>query len=505
MTQVTIPSALGGDGLPFSDDGTSARDMQGQGYAANFFPMVAQAMSAVQMGVQAAGAIATASTNTNSTTSLVIGTGTQTLTVETGKALVPGMWILLAYRSDPSNNMTGQVTSYDAGTGALVLNVTATNGAGTFADWTGSVTGAPAAVPGIARAAKTAAYTLAAADKGTLIDCSGTWTLGLDSVATLGSGWWCYVRNTSNGNITIDPDGSELIDGVAAYTLNPCNSVMLTCDGTALGVMALKKRTYDNRQLITTTSTFTVPADTYVIRPYAFGAGSAGIGTSPGRGGGCAFGDIAVTPGEVVSFSIASGIAKVTTQSIDRLTANPAVTTTVGTASKHASVTNGGAYSGGSNGSGSPLGNGGFGLTLGLNPQTPPIDPLLFGLYGRNAPTGGTGEAGLDGNPGGIGGGGGASGGGAGQRGGAGGFGCKGGNGSAAGAGGTLNGGDGGAGGFGGNGGNGGLAAQNAPSVGGTGGTGGFGGGGGGGGSGYMSGVAGSPGTGGPAAIILIY
>lgn len=143
MTQVTIPSALGGDGLPFSDDGTSARDMQGQGYAANFFPMVAQAMGAVQVGVQAAGAIATASTNTNSTTNLTIGTGAKALTVETGKALVPGMWVLLAYRADPDKNMTGQVTSYDAATGALVLNITAINGAGTYADWAGSVTGAP--------------------------------------------------------------------------------------------------------------------------------------------------------------------------------------------------------------------------------------------------------------------------------------------------------------------------------------------------------------------------
>ncbi len=504
MTQVTIPPALGGDGLPFSDDGTSARDMQGQGYASHFFPMVNQVVAASATAVQAAGAIASGSTNTTSSTSLTIGTGARTLTVETGKALVPGMWVLLAYSAAPANNMTGQVTSYNAGTGALVINVTAVSGAGTYANWSGSVTGAPAAVPGITRADKTSAYTLTSADKGTLIDCSGTWVLGFAPAATLGAGWWCYVRNTSNGDITIDPDGSELIDGVATYTLKPGNSVMLTCDGTALGVMVIKKRAYDNRQLITTTSTFTVPADTYVIRPYAFGAGSAGIATSPGKGGGCAFGDIAVTPGEVVSFSIASGIAKVTTQSIDRLTANPAVTTTVGTATKHASVTNGGAYSGGSNGSGSPLGAGGFGLSLGLNPQTPPIDPLLFGLYGRDAPGGVPNRAGINGSPGGIGGDGGLSSG-AGFQGGAGGFGCKGGNGSAAAGGGTSNGGDGGAGGFGGNGGNGGLSAQNSPSRGGAGGAGGFGGGGGGGGAATVSGIAGSPGAGGAAAIIIIY
>lgn len=516
MTQVTIPTAIGGDGLPFSDDGTSARDMQGQGYASHFLPMINQVVAANAIAVQAAGAIATGSTNTTSSTSLTISTGSKSLTVQTGKALVPGMWVLLAYSAAPANNMAGQVTSYNAGTGALVLNVTATSGAGTYANWSGSVTGAPAAVPGIARAAKTSAYTLVSADKGALIDCRGTWTLGLAAAATLAAGWWCYVRNTSNGDITIDPDGSELIDGASTLVMKPGFIYLLQCDGVGFSVITVKRRTYERRSLITTSGTFVAPEDCFVIRPYAFGSGANAVSGTGGAGGGCAYGDIAVVPGQVVTLSIASGVATVTASAIALLTANPASGVTPGTASKHSSVTNGGAYSGGASGSGqgggssgSPLGNGqaggaagggggGWGSSGGHNggggggagPKVPtknggngfdpvirPIDPLLSDLVG----VGGAGSvtAGYNADDGGPGGGGGVS---ISANGGYGGFGGGGG-------------GSGSSGGFGGNGGFGG-GGGGGNSSGGTGGTGGYGGGGGGGVNG---------GSGGPAAIIIIY
>lgn len=315
MTQVTIPPALGGDGLPFSDDGTSARDMQGQGYAANFFPMVAQAMSAVQMGVQAAGAIATASTNTNSTTSLAIGTGAKALTVETGKALVPGMWVLLANRANPAKNMTGQVNSYDAGTGALVLNVTGTSGSGTFADWAGSVTGAPAVVPGIARAAKTGVYTLVAEDKGALIDCSGTWTLGFDAAATLGAGWWCYVRNVGTSTITADPNGSELIDGVTSGAIRPGMTLLIQCGGTAFHCVRVGPHVA--MEVLTSGTSWTVPLGVRVVKVRAQGPGSSGaIGSAsnqtgiPGAAGGYSERIFSASPGDAATYVIgAAGAA----------------------------------------------------------------------------------------------------------------------------------------------------------------------------------------------------
>jgi hypothetical protein len=71
-----------------------------------------------------------------SATSLAIGTGSKSLTIETGKQWVPGMPIKVAVTASPSTNyMTGTVTSYNSGTGALVVDVSAVGGSGTYSAW----------------------------------------------------------------------------------------------------------------------------------------------------------------------------------------------------------------------------------------------------------------------------------------------------------------------------------------------------------------------------------
>lgn len=75
----------------------------------------------------------------SSTTSLSIGTGSQSLTVETGKGFTPGQPILLAQTATPSNWMSGRVSSYNAGSGALVVDVTGIAGSGSAAAWSVSV------------------------------------------------------------------------------------------------------------------------------------------------------------------------------------------------------------------------------------------------------------------------------------------------------------------------------------------------------------------------------
>lgn len=93
------------------------------------------ALPVFQTEMNAAGSVAGLSLQSNSTTSLTIGTGSKSLTVDTGKGYVPGQTITVAYTTTPSNYMFGTVTSYNTGTGALVVNVTAVAGSGTFALW----------------------------------------------------------------------------------------------------------------------------------------------------------------------------------------------------------------------------------------------------------------------------------------------------------------------------------------------------------------------------------
>lgn len=75
-------------------------------------------------------------TNTVSTTSLLISIASKSLTVETGKSLVKGMAVTIAYTTDATQWMRGEVTSYNSGTGALEVNVRViSQNVGTYATW----------------------------------------------------------------------------------------------------------------------------------------------------------------------------------------------------------------------------------------------------------------------------------------------------------------------------------------------------------------------------------
>jgi len=75
-------------------------------------------------------------TSDTSSTSNSIGTGAKTFTVSASKSWLGGMFIVIADTAAPStNSMIAQVTSYNSGTGALVVDVKATLGSGTFISW----------------------------------------------------------------------------------------------------------------------------------------------------------------------------------------------------------------------------------------------------------------------------------------------------------------------------------------------------------------------------------
>lgn len=91
---------------------------------------------------------------------------------------------------------------------------------------------------------KTGAYTVVAGDAGTIINCtSGTFTVSLTAAATLGSGFNCWIWNTSNtvaDAITIDPNGAETIDGLSNWVLRRGEGVQVVCDGSAFRTGAKK-------------------------------------------------------------------------------------------------------------------------------------------------------------------------------------------------------------------------------------------------------------------------
>jgi len=105
----------------------------------------------------------------------------------------------------------------------------------TNTDWDQTLSATDTNIP---VSAKSAAYTIVAADKGKLISCdasSAAFTLTLTAAATLGDGFWCYVQkaDSSSNEITIDGNGSETINGATTRTLGTEFELeLLVCDGT---------------------------------------------------------------------------------------------------------------------------------------------------------------------------------------------------------------------------------------------------------------------------------
>lgn len=249
-----------------------------------------------------------------SSTSLTVGTGSKSLTIDTGKGFAVGQPVLIASTASPTNYMSGQVTAYNSGSGAMTVNVTAIGGSGTVASWAVSVSAVMlATAPSLSQRSITSADTLIASDQGKLIDCSGTWTLSVTAAATLGNGWWCYVRNSGTGTVTIDPDGAETVDGVASGSVR--DTILLVCDGT--GFTASKVGPFSHIETLTSGTSWTCPLGVRRVRARGCGGGGGGGRNSddstPGTGGaGAGYFEslIRVVPGTAYTYAIgAAGTA----------------------------------------------------------------------------------------------------------------------------------------------------------------------------------------------------
>ncbi len=67
-------------------------------------------------------------------------------------------------------------------------------------------------------------------------------TQTLTAAATLGDGWYCFYRNASTGNVIIDPNAAETIDGQAQIYLRPGESCVIVCDGANFYTIGLSRQ-----------------------------------------------------------------------------------------------------------------------------------------------------------------------------------------------------------------------------------------------------------------------
>lgn len=232
-------------------------------------------------------------TNSTSVTSATIGTGaSKSLTVEAGKSYVKGMWITSAYTTDPKEWMSGIVESYNSGTGALVFYPTESSGHSTTrAAWTISQS-RPNTGQKFYRSARTSNTILAANDYGKLIDItSGTFTQTFSACASLQDGWWVRIRNSGTGDVTLDPNSSETIDGRTSFIMFPGEVRDVFCNGSALFSVVVNPFF---RRITSTYSSMPIPPgyQRFGIRAWSGGASgqrtnSTGTLSRGGAGGGC--------------------------------------------------------------------------------------------------------------------------------------------------------------------------------------------------------------------------
>ena len=130
------------------------------------------------------------------------------------------------------------------------------------------------------RDARTSNTNLLAVDFFKWIDLNGTFAQTFSASATLGAGWWCDIYNSGTGQITLTPNGAELIDGAATRILNPGDRRVIQCDGTTLRtVSAVGNLTLAKRNILSSAAAASYPfgtGESIASGIYTPGAGSTG-------------------------------------------------------------------------------------------------------------------------------------------------------------------------------------------------------------------------------------
>jgi hypothetical protein len=142
-----------------------------------------------------------------------------------------------------------------------------------------------AALAATQRSARTANTILGAADKRQLIEfTANTFTQTFTAAATLGSKWWCYLYNSGSGDVTLDPNSSETIDGLATFIMYPGEMRLVTCDGSNFKSVVLKP--FLKTFTATAAAGFTKPPGYITFQGIVRGGGASGSRSTTNGGGG---------------------------------------------------------------------------------------------------------------------------------------------------------------------------------------------------------------------------
>lgn len=154
-----------------------------------------------------------------------VGPETVTIRSATGATIISlasgTTWMV--YLTDNTTE-SGTWRTFQFGASVSVANAAALAGAGLKAISTTLNTRVPVEP-------KNANYVLVNADRAVaFVWTSGLGAFTLPDAATVGSDWYCIIRNSGNGNLTVTPPAGT-IDGAASATFAPGDSGFVVCDG----------------------------------------------------------------------------------------------------------------------------------------------------------------------------------------------------------------------------------------------------------------------------------
>lgn len=120
-----------------------------------------------------------------------------------------------------------------------------------------------ASSPTLKRSVRTSNAQLSASDLNTIIDIlSGTFTQTFTAAATLGANWYCYIHNSGKGVITLDPNGSEKINGCNSIKVMPGERYLVFSTGSDFVAVKTGSGELKSSQAITTVTTVAVTSST---------------------------------------------------------------------------------------------------------------------------------------------------------------------------------------------------------------------------------------------------
>lgn len=170
-----------------------------------------------------------ASEVSNGETVIIKNTGSETLTIVKSDAsalttVAAGVSVYLQVK-DNTDEGTWSVTTFGTGTSAADAATLAGYGVKAI----GSVLNAA-----YQSETQSDSWTIDQYDRAKVfVFTGGTATCSLDPVSTFGTDFFCMIRNSGTGSLTIDPSTTELIDGGVVLVLNPGESLVLVSTGTA--------------------------------------------------------------------------------------------------------------------------------------------------------------------------------------------------------------------------------------------------------------------------------